>query len=185
MDLLLAAMPAILAQGAQLAVLGTGEKRLEDSFRSLAASAPTQVAVRIGYSEALAHRMQAGGDLLVMPSRFEPCGLTQIYALRYGTLPVVHQTGGLADTVIDATYDSLMHNQATGFVFDQSSTSAFQWCVERAIGVYRHPEQWRKIQARAMATDFGWHKAAAATLDLYRAIRPNVAVGKTLADAHL
>jgi len=174
MDLLLNIMPAILGLGCQLALLGTGDKRQEEAFRQLTDTRPEQVAARIGYSEPLAHRMQAGGDMLLMPSRFEPCGLTQIYALRYGTMPVVHRTGGLADTVHDTTYDSLMHGDATGFVFDQCVASAFQWCVERAVASYRNPEQWKQVQSHAMRTEFGWDKAAAQYLDLYREIRPGV-----------
>ncbi len=173
MDLLLGIMPAVLGLGCQLALLGTGDKRLEDAFRALADSHGDQVAVRIGYSEDLAHRMQAGADMLLMPSRFEPCGLTQIYALRYGTLPVVHRTGGLADTVVDSTYDSMLHGQATGFVFNQGLASAFQWTIERAAALIRNPEQWRRIQLTAMRTAFGWDKAAAAYTTLYRSLRPH------------
>ncbi len=170
MDLLLAIMPALLEQGAQLALLGTGEHAIEAAMQALAKARPDQVAVRIGYSEGMAHRLQAGGDILLMPSRFEPCGLTQIYALRYGTLPVVSFTGGLADTVVDASYATLLHGKATGFVFQQCTPSAFQWCVERAIGMYRRPEQWRDIQANAMRQAFSWDQAAGRYLDLYRSL---------------
>jgi len=173
-DLLLGIMPAVLELGCQLAVLGTGDKKLEEAFRALTESRPEQVAVKIGFSEALAHRMLAGGDMLVMPSRFEPCGLTQIYSLRYGTLPIVHRTGGLADTVVDATYDSMLHGAATGFVFDQGTAAALQWSIERATALYRSPEQWRKLQANAQAVDFGWDKAAQAYQALYRSLRPGV-----------
>lgn len=170
MDLLLSAMPVILAQGAQLALLGSGEKRLEEAFQALADTQPQQVATRLGYSEELAHRLQAGGDMLLMPSRFEPCGLTQIYALRYGTLPVVHGTGGLADTVVDASYDSLLHGTATGFVFDHANVSAFEWCIERAISFYRQPDQWCRIQQRAIEERFDWDDAAQHYQSLYRGI---------------
>ncbi len=174
MDLLLNILPALLSQGAQLALLGTGEKWLEDALRTLSQKRPDQVAARIGFSEQMAHRLVAGGDMLMMPSRFEPCGLTQIYAMRYGTLPVVHRTGGLADTVTDATYDSLLNGSATGFVFDQATAPAFQWCAERAIALYRHPEQWRRIQARAVQMDFTWDKAATQYLALYNEIEPGI-----------
>ncbi len=185
MDLLLAVMPAVLRSGAQLALLGSGDKGLEDAFSALAAARPGQVAVHIGYSEGLAHRLQAGGDLLLMPSRFEPCGLSQIYALRYGTLPVVHGTGGLADTVVDATFDALLNRTATGFVFDQPTASAFQWCIERAVGFFRSGEHWRPLQRQAMQQDFGWDQAAARYLDLYRSLRPNGAPAKSRRKAHL
>ena len=172
MDLLLAALPAALAQGAQLALLGSGEKHYEQAFQSLAAARPAQVAVRIGYSEPLAHRLQGAGDVLVMPSRFEPCGLTQIYALRYGTVPLVRRTGGLADTVVDAAYDSMLQETATGFAFDLPTASALQWSLERAIGLYRRPTQWQKLQRQGMRQSFTWDQAAAAYLDLYQQVRP-------------
>lgn len=178
MDLLLTAMPALIAQGGQLALLGTGERTLEDQFRALATACPGQVAVRIGYSENLAHRLQAGSDVLLMPSRFEPCGLTQIYALRYATLPLVHRTGGLADTVVDATYDALLHGTATGFAFEQPSAGALQWCIERAIALYHHPEQWRRIQKAAVRQEFGWNRAANQYLALYQAVSPKGTPGK-------
>jgi starch synthase len=178
MDLLLGVMPMLIEEGAQVAILGTGDRWLEDAFQAVSVQHPQQVAVRIGYVEELAHRLQAGGDMLLMPSRFEPCGLSQMYAQRYATLPIVHSTGGLADTVVNASYDTLLTGAATGFQFDQPTASAFQWCIERAIALYRHPDQWRRIQARAIQQDFGWHRSAASYLDLYRALRPGSAPAK-------
>lgn len=172
MDLLLAAMPAIIAQGAQLALLGSGQHALEEALLAMAHAKPEQVAMRVGYSEELAHRLQAGGDILLMPSRFEPCGLAQIYALRYGTLPVVHRTGGLADTVVDASYDALTQGTATGFHFESPQASAFQWAIERAIGLYRHPEQWARLRANAMRQDFDWGHSALRYQALYQSLRP-------------
>jgi starch synthase len=177
MDMVLATLPVLLHLGAQLAVLGTGDKPIEEAFQAAAAANPRQVAVRIGYSEPLAHRMQAGADMLLMPSRSEPCGLTQFYAFRYGTLPVVHRTGGLADSVLDASYDALMTGEATGFVFDQPTASALQWCLERAVALYRQPPQWKKLRKSAMAQDFGWAASAKRYRDLYRSLRP-AAFGK-------
>lgn len=179
MDLLLAAMPSIIAQGAQLALLGSGQRELEEAFVALAEARPNHVAMHVGYSEDLAHRLQAGGDILLMPSRYEPCGLTQIYALRYGTLPVVHMTGGLADTVVDATYDAIQQGAATGFRFDQPTASAFQWAIERAIGLYHHPDPWARLRASAMRQDFGWDHSAAEYLALYQSLRPKSAPGRT------
>jgi starch synthase len=179
MDLLLSVMPAVIAQGGQLALLGSGQRGMEDAFVALAESRPSHVAMHIGYSEELAHRLQAGGDIVLMPSRFEPCGLTQIYAMRYGTLPVVHRTGGLADTVVDATYDSMFQGTATGFVFEQPTASAFQWGIERAIGIYRHPDQWARLQASAMRQQFSWERSADDYLDLYRSLRPNALPPRT------
>ena len=170
MDLVLAVLPSILRQGAQLAVVGTGDRALEDGFKAVAAANPSQVAVNIGYSEALAHKLMAGGDILVMPSRFEPCGLTQFYAMRYGTIPLVHVTGGLADTVIDTSYDGLMTGTATGFAFEHANAGAFQWTVERALGMYRQKDQGRKVQLSCVTQDFTWERSAARYVELYRAL---------------
>ncbi|MBX9635454.1 MAG: glycogen synthase GlgA [Magnetospirillum sp.] len=170
MDLVLAVMPAILRLGAQLAVLGAGDKALEDGFKAVAEANPTQVAVKTGYSEPMAHQLMAAGDMLVMPSRFEPCGLTQFYAFRYGTVPVVHVTGGLADTVVDTTYDGLMTGTATGFAFEHANAGAFQWTVERAVGMFRQKEQWRKIQQACVYQDFSWDRSAARYVQMYEAL---------------
>lgn len=169
-DLVLAALPDILAAGAQLAVLGSGERWIEEGLEAAAAAHPRQVAVHIGYSEPLAHRLQAGGDILLMPSRFEPCGLTQLYAYRYGTVPLVHRTGGLADTVVDASYDNLAAGTATGFVCDEAGAAALQWCIERALALYRRPEQWRRIRAAGAALDFGWERSARRYHDLFQSL---------------
>ncbi|OAN67008.1 glycogen synthase GlgA [Magnetospirillum moscoviense] len=172
LDMVLAAMPALLRMGAQVAVVGTGDHSLEEGFRAAAATSPRQVAVTIGYSEKLAHQLLAAGDMLLMPSRFEPCGLTQFYAFRYGTVPVVHATGGLADTVVDATYDGLMTGTATGFTFEHANAGAFQWCVERAVGLFRQPETWTKIQKTCVAQDFSWKRSAARYQSLYQGLVP-------------
>jgi len=170
LDMVLAALPAILRQGAQVALIGTGDRSMEDGFRAAAATSPRQVSATIGYSEELAHRLLAAGDMLLMPSRFEPCGLTQFYAFRYGTVPVVHATGGLADSVVNATYDGLMTGTATGFSFEYANDGAFQWCVERAIGLYRQPDVWRKIQKACIAQDFSWKLSAGRYQALYRGL---------------
>ncbi len=173
MDLVPAVLPAILRLGGQLAVLGTGDAALEASFRAAALQSPGQVAARIGYSEELAHRLMAGGDMLVMPSRFEPCGLTQLYAFRYGTVPVAHAVGGLADTVVDAGYDSLLNGTATGFLFEHTNPGAFQWSLERAIDLFRRKEDWRRLQGAAAAGDFGWDRSAECYQDLYQSVLPH------------
>ena len=118
------------------------------------------MSVTVGYSEELAHRLLGGGDILLMPSRFEPCGLTQFYAMRYGTVPVVHATGGLADTVMDCSYDGLMTGTGTGFVFEHANAGAFQWCVERALASFADKDQWRRIQSIGIAQDFSWGVSA-------------------------
>ncbi|CAA7623166.1 glycogen synthase GlgA [Magnetospirillum sp. UT-4] len=170
MDMVLAVLPVLLREGAQLAVVGTGDRVMEDAFRSAAATHPDRISASIAYSETLAHRLMAGGDMLLMPSRFEPCGLTQFYAFRYGTVPVAHATGGLADTVVDASYDSLMTGTATGFSFEHANAGAFQWALERALGVYRNREQWRRIQATCLAQNFSWERSAARYVELYRSL---------------
>lgn len=168
LDLILEAMPAILAEKAQLVVLGSGEPKLERKFARAAKAHPLQVAARIGYDEELAHRIQAGADILLVPSRSEPCGLTQLYALRYGTVPVVRRTGGLADTVKNATGS----RSGTGFVFSEANADDLLGAVLAAIKAYRKPRAWRMLQRRAMKADFRWDVSArqyqALYLDLVR-----------------
>jgi len=170
MDLVLEVLPAILRQGGQLAVVGAGDRLLEEAFLAAAANHPRQVAVHIGYSEALAHRLMAAGDMLLLPSRSEPCGLTQFYAFRYATVPVAHAVGGLADTVADTSYDSLMTGTATGFVFEHANVGAFQWCIERATELFRQKDNWRRIQAAGIAQDFSWKRSAERYLALYEGV---------------
>ena len=168
MDLLLAALPDLLGEGIQLAVLGAGDEDLETGFRQAAASHPGHVAVYVGYDEALAHRFIAGGDVLLVPSRFEPCGLTQLYALRYGTLPLVRRVGGLADTVINASAENLASDLATGFVFVDATSEAVGSCIREACALYRQPLAWQQVQRRAMAQNFSWDDSAAHYESLYR-----------------
>ena len=170
MDLVLAMLPILLRLGAQLAVVGAGDRALEEGFSAVAAAHPSQVAARIGYSEPLAHRMMAGGDMMLMPSRFEPCGLTQFYAFRYGTVPIAHAVGGLADTLVDTGYDTLMTGTANGFVFEHCNAGAFQWAIERAVGLFAKKDQWRRIVASCVAQDFSWGRSAARYQGLYRAL---------------
>ncbi|MFT3849418.1 MAG: glycogen synthase GlgA [Propionivibrio sp.] len=170
MDLLLAAMPELLREGAQLVVLGSGEGDLEAGFRYAASANPQNVAVFIGYDEAMSHRIMAGADILLVPSRFEPCGLTQLYALRYGTVPLVRRVGGLADTVVDATPDSLYSDGATGFVFDEASRYALAARIRDAVSLYQDHESWARIQRRGMAQDYSWDDSAANYESLYRSL---------------
>ena len=159
LDLLLEIAPALVALPAQLVVLGHGERSLEDAFSALAAAWPGKSASLIGFAEALAHQIEAGADAFVMPSRYEPCGLNQMYSLRYGTPPIVRATGGLADTVVDASNQAPTGCAANGFVFEEFSANALMAAVVRAIGVYRRPERWRSLQQAGMAMDFGWTAA--------------------------
>jgi starch synthase len=151
LDLVLAAAERILALPAQLAVLGSGERDLEHAFLQLARAHPGRVAVTVGFDEPLAHRIEAGADIFLMPSRFEPCGMNQMYSQRYGTLPVVRATGGLADTVEDGV---------TGFVFREPQAEALVAAIVRAVAAWRDPALWRRMQRQAMARDFGWERAA-------------------------
>ena len=168
LDLILAALPAFVAQGGQLAVQGSGDATLELAFTSAAARFQGEVAVRLGYDEAFAHRMIAGADAILVPSRFEPCGLTQLYGLRYGTVPVVRRVGGLADTVVDAGQAAAVDDRATGFKFGPASVEALGGALSRAIVRYRQPAQWRRLMLQGMAQDFSWASAAEKYLALYR-----------------
>lgn len=170
MDLLLAALPDLLKESIQLAVLGTGDSNLEVGFQQAAAANPDKVAAHIGYDEEMSHRFMAGADLILVPSRFEPCGLTQLYAMRYGTLPIVRRVGGLGDTVVDATPDNLTFAKATGFVFDLPTRSALLECVRNACAVYGNPAAWAQMQRQAMKQDFSWDDSAANYESLYRSL---------------
>jgi starch synthase len=166
-DVILDIVPAIMAAGAQLALVGEGEPALEAAFKVLERQYPRQIAVHIGYEEALAHRLQAGSDVLLAPARFEPCGLTQLYALRYGTIPIVRHTGGLADTITNALPASMSDRTATGFVFQDASSAALMSAVDRALALYKEPLIWRRLQLQAMARDFSWDTSAAKYMALY------------------
>ena len=168
LDLLLGAGRALLERGGQLAVLGSGEQRLVDGYTFAARINPGRVAYRGGYNEPLAHRMQAGGDAIVIPSRTEPCGLTQMYGLRYGTIPVVRRTGGLADSVVDAGPDTLAHDLATGVVFNDIDAGALAWAIGRTVDLYHRRPLWQQMVRNAMRQDFSWRRSAAKYLDLYR-----------------
>ena len=167
LDLVLAAMPNALHQGARLVLLGSGDKHLERQFLELQAAYPQQVSVRIDYDEEYSHRVQAGIDILLIPSRFEPCGLTQLYALKYGTLPLVRKTGGLADTVFETTRNDTT-NKANGFVFQHANTSELIATMERAIRQYRQPGKGRIMQQNAMQYDFSWENTTAQWITLYQ-----------------
>jgi starch synthase len=169
-DVLLEALPVLLAEGMQFAVGADGEAHYRHGFEALAARYPGQVAVRIGYDEPLAHRMLAGADMLLHPSRYEPCGLVPIYAMRYGTIPIVRRSGGMADTVTDYTPGALSSGDATGFVFEPVTVTELTACAMRAFRLYRQPLAWRKLKANDMRRDFSWRHSAAAYLGLYRSL---------------
>ena len=168
LDLMLAALPALLKRGAQFVLQGAGEPALEAAFLAAAQSHPRQVGVRVGYDEAFAHRLIAGSDAIVVPSRFEPCGLTQLYGLRYGTLPVVRRVGGLADTVVDADDEALVSGRATGFVFDAATPGALDAALQRAAAAFARKPLWHGLMQQAMAQDFSWQGAAVQYMALYK-----------------
>jgi starch synthase len=166
-DLLPAVIPDFVLGGGGLIVLGSGDPGLEGAMRNLAARFPGRVAARIGYDEGLSHRLFAGADAVLVPSRFEPCGLTQMYGLRYGTLPVVSLVGGLADTVIGASPATLVANAATGVTFHPVDALAFRQAMEKLLALYRQPKLWARLRANAMAQPVGWETSAAAYAALY------------------
>ncbi len=165
-DVALAALPALLDDStAQLVVLGSGEPSLEAALRALAARFPGRVGLRLGYDEPLAHRIEAGADVFVMPSRYEPCGLNQLYSLRYGTVPVVHDTGGLHDTVqpVDAT-------SGTGFRFAPLTADALLAALREALALHADPVRWRGLMTTGMQQDFSWERSAGEYAALYAAL---------------
>ena len=168
LDLLIEALPALIENGGQLIVLGAGDARIESALRDAAERNPANVALRIGYDEALAHRMIEGGDAILVPSRFEPCGLTQMYGLRFGTLPVVSLTGGLADTVINASAAAMGAGVATGLQFHPVNAPALARTLARLVQLYRQPRLWQAMVANAMAQPVGWDASARAYADLFK-----------------
>ena len=168
LDLLLQALPVLLEEGAQLLLLGTGDRELEEAFRRQAVVHAGRIACYIGYDEQIAHLIQAGCDALLVPSRFEPCGLTQLCALRYGTVPVVARVGGLADTVIDASPVALGKRAATGVQFSPVTSVMLEAAIRRAASLYRDEATWRLLQSNAMATDVSWAGPAREYAGLYR-----------------
>ncbi len=168
-DLMLDCMPDLLQKGVQFAILGTGEKRYETRLAELAELHPGQISATIGYDEWLSHCIIAGGDIFLMPSRFEPCGLAQMYAMAYGTIPVARRTGGLADTIVDSDEAALHDGLATGFLFDGQSSSALMNAIRRALKLFRDRDAWQAVQRTGMARDFGWQQAAKSYAEVYRA----------------
>ncbi len=167
-DLIIDCLAEILAMPVQLAFLGSGDKNVEQRLQNLAQLYPGKIALTIGYNEALAHLIEAGSDIFLMPSRFEPCGLNQMYSQRYGTIPVVRKTGGLADTVVDTLPETIANNTATGIVFNEATASSLLEAVKRALVLYSHPDDWKKIQINGMNKDFSWQQSAKLYLELYR-----------------
>jgi len=158
----------LVQRGGQLVVLGTGDAAIVNALQRCAQRHPGQVAVHIGYDETLSHGVIAGADVILVPSRFEPCGLTQLYGLRYGTLPLVRAVGGLADTVTDCSLENLDDGSASGFVFQALSVEGLSSALRRAFALQRRPADWRAVQRHAMTLRFDWARAATDTLRVYQ-----------------
>jgi starch synthase len=173
LDLVAALADELPRLDAAFVVLGTGEARYQDMWTRLAAAHPDRIGVQIGYDESLAHLIEAGADIFLMPSRFEPCGLNQMYSLRYGTVPVVRAVGGLADTVTDYAPS---RKGATGFVFEPYTPAALLEALRRALGLYPDRKKWQRLQAAGMKQDHSWDRSAREYVKIYeRALRPRTA----------
>ncbi|HZV80134.1 MAG TPA: glycogen synthase GlgA [Candidatus Binatus sp.] len=167
LDLAARIADVLVTAGARLAVLGQGEPRLEADFRELAARYPGRVAVRIGFDELLAHRITAGADIFLMPSRFEPCGIAQLHSLRYGTVPVVSRVGGLADTIEDAGQRGIVPGKTTGFQMRHFGPASLAVAIGKAMAVHPLGSLWQALQRNGMKRDFSWGRSAQAYRDLY------------------
>jgi starch synthase len=167
LDLVLSVLPEIVRMGGQLVVQGTGEASLEAAFRMAASAHPGRVGVLLGYDEIGAHRLIAGADMILVPSRFEPCGLTQMYGLRYGSVPIVRRVGGLADTVRDLGRGDAASAPGNGFVFDAAQPSALQDAIARAFELYRHRAAWRQLMQQGMGESLSWDGPAKQYMALY------------------
>jgi len=167
-DLIAEQAETLMKEDLAVAALGTGEPQHEQLFRELAARYPSRVGVKIAYDNVIAHKIEAGADIFLMPSRYEPCGLNQIYSLRYGTVPVVRATGGLDDTIED--FDA-QRGTGTGFKFEEYSGAALTACLRRAVGLYSNPKIWQRIQLNGMAKDFSWSASAGEYAGLYETAR--------------
>jgi starch synthase len=165
MDLIAASIDELMSLEATWTMLGNGEARYEDLWSALARRYPDRVAAHIGFDERLAHHIEAGADAFLMPSRFEPCGLNQMYSLRYGSVPIVRRVGGLADTVVDCQPGT---PNATGFVFDEISPEALLGTIRRALASYRDRDLWRALQVNGMQQDLSWDRSAREYVKIYR-----------------
>lgn len=169
LDMLLSNLDSLLDMGCQLALLGSGDSALENAFQTTASQQADKVSVTIGYNEGLAHQIMAGSDMFIMPSRFEPCGLNQLYGLAYGTPPIVNATGGLADSIIDNTPAHIKNNTANGFVMTEPSAEGLLSCITRAVNTFKSEEKtWRQLQKNGMSQDLSWNKSALEYLQVYQ-----------------
>jgi starch synthase len=167
MDMLVESVDALVAMGGKLIVLGSGDPALENGLKGAAARHPGKVGIIVGYDEGLSHLVQGGADVMMVPSRFEPCGLTQLYGLRYGCVPLVSRVGGLADTVIDANEAAVEAGVATGVVFAPATAEALNEAIRRTVSLYGRDKVWRKMQRRGMKSDVSWEASAEKYANLY------------------
>jgi starch synthase len=166
-DLLLACLPELIQHPVQLVVLGSGEKAFEQQLKNVAQTYPKQLAVVLGYNEPLAHLIEAGADIFLMPSKYEPCGLNQMYSQLYGTIPIVNKVGGLADTVVDAVPQTVADKTATGIVFDGALSGTLYESIKRALILYEQTDTWQQMQYTGMKQNFSWQHSANAYIELY------------------
>jgi starch synthase len=169
-DMIIECLPEMMTLPMQLVLLGNGDKVYEQRLQNLARLYPDKIVIIIDYNESLAHLIEAGSDVFLMPSRFEPCGLNQMYSQRYGTIPIVRKTGGLADTVVDTLPESLANHSATGIVFKEAHAGALLEAIKRALLLYSNHAAWQQMQTNAMRKDFSWHRSAEQYLALYDSI---------------
>ena len=172
-DLVIEALPELMDLPLQLVILGSGEKKYEQTLKHWRRLYPDRISLTLGYDEPLAHLIEAGSDMFLMPSRFEPCGLNQMYSQRYGTVPIVRRVGGLADTVEDATLDNLIEAQASGIIFDESSAEELLEAVRRALKLFANKTLWQQIRKAGMSKDFSWHQSAVKYLEIYDLVIKN------------
>jgi starch synthase len=180
-DLLLQVAPHLTRIPAQLVILGSGEPALESQLMQLAKNYPGKISVSIGFDESLSHLIEAGSDCFLMPSRFEPCGLNQLYSQRYGTPPLVHATGGLIDTVVDCIPSTLSDGTASGFLFQSMNPNNFLAGIRRVSTLYRDKPAWRRLQKNCMSKDLSWRVSAESYLEIYRSLASGLPVSQTVA----
>jgi len=167
-DLILECLPEMLSLPIQFVLLGSGDHSFEHRLHNLTLLYPDKISVSLGYDESLAHLIEAGADIFMMPSRFEPCGLNQLYSQRYGTIPIVRKTGGLADTIEDALPESLANDTTTGISFHDANADSLMEAVKRSLILFYDKSSWKKLQRNCMKKDFSWKNSAAQYLSLYK-----------------
>jgi len=166
-DILGIALGELMSLDVQMVVLGTGDPEYHDLLERAARTYPDKLAVHLAFDNRLAHQIEAGSDMFLMPSRYEPCGLNQLYSLRYGAVPIVRSTGGLADTIIDCTALTLEAGTATGFVFEKYNPLELLGAVERAVAAFGRPDEWTRLALTGMAQDWSWGRSAQGYVGLY------------------